>query len=249
MEIGVQVSSLKPLLTTAAQVETAFQKIRQLGCRTVQLQWIDPAVSLEGIAGAMERADLRSAGVQDFFQVVQANFSYYAYLNAATGGRWLTVSRIPPEYQSESGLAQFVELLQKMQQRLDKYGQKLNFHPVLSDYRAIPDRDAVAMLMEAMPELELCADLYHLGRWQADLPGYLRRWPGRIPMVHFKDSKLGRLVPAGQGETNWTGVVKCCLELGIAYGFAEQETWDQDPYDCLEQAMAWIKDEQKRGKE
>lgn len=247
MEIGVQVSSLKPLLGSGAQVAQAFQNLRRMGCRTVQLQWIDPGVSIAAIAGALEAAQLRSVGVQDFFQAVQGQFSYYAELNAATGGQWLTVSRIPPEYQSEQGLATFADALRTMQRKLDGWGQRLNFHPVLSDYQALPGRDAVAMLMELVPELPLCVDLYHLGRWCPDIPGYLRRWPGRIPMVHFKDSRSGHLVPAGQGDTNWAGVVSACLEAGVAYGFAEQETWEQDPYACLMQAMNWIAREVQRG--
>lgn len=240
METGIQVSSLKPLLGSAGQVREAFMNIRRLGCSCVQLQWIDPGVLVAEIAGALRESGLRSVSVQDFFQKVQEDFDYYADLNAATGGQWLTVSRIPPEYQSERGVRAFADVLRATQRRLDGYGQKLAFHPVLGDYQAVPGGDAVAMLMEAIPELELCADLYHLGRWCGDMPAYLRRWPGRIPMVHFKDSKNGQLVPAGQGETNWSGVVKTCLELKIPYAFAEQETWQQNPYTCLQQALNWL---------
>ena len=54
MKIGIQVSSLKPLLLDAAQVKAAFAKLRDLGCGVVQLQWIDPSVPPEVIAEAAE---------------------------------------------------------------------------------------------------------------------------------------------------------------------------------------------------
>ena len=40
MNIGIQVSSLKPLLLTEEQVRQAFCKMKALGCNVVQLQWI-----------------------------------------------------------------------------------------------------------------------------------------------------------------------------------------------------------------
>jgi hypothetical protein len=48
------------------------------------------------------------------------------------------------------------------------------------------------------------------------------------------------LVPAGQGDTDWSGVVEACMESGVPFGFVEQEKWDRDPYDCMKEAMDWL---------
>ena len=50
MKTGIQVSSFKPVLKTEEQVKTAFEKMKAMGCQWVQLQWIDPAVSVDLIA-------------------------------------------------------------------------------------------------------------------------------------------------------------------------------------------------------
>ena len=86
MKTGIQVSSLKPLLKTPEQVRQAFANMAALGCRYVQLQWIDPAVSLEDIRDALEQNGLISVSVQDFYQYVCENLEYYVNLNAITGG-------------------------------------------------------------------------------------------------------------------------------------------------------------------
>ena len=127
-----------------------------------------------------------------------------------------------------------------MQQKLDPLGQKLCFHPVSGDYTAIPGKNAVEYLLEHMPELMLCLDLYHLNRNCADMPAFIHRWKSRICMVHFKDALGETLVPAGQGDTNWSGVVESCLDTGIPYAFVEQERWERDPYMCLKEAMNWL---------
>lgn len=240
METGIQVSSLKPLLRSADQVYTAFARMAQLGCRTVQLQWIDPSVAPEAVADAMHQAGITSVSVQDFYDAVCTDFEYYVNLNTATGGQWLCVSRIPERLKSLEGLDVFISELRSLARRLSPMGQKLCFHPVTADFRAIAGMDAVAYLMEHMPELTLCLDLYHLNRCCPDMPGFIRKYAGRVCMVHFKDARDGALVPAGQGDTNWNGVVSACLDARVDYGFVEQESWDRDPYDCLGEALAWL---------
>ena len=66
---------------------------------------------------------------------------------------------------------------------------------------------------------------------------------GLCCMVHFKDAVGDTLVPAGQGQVNWAGVVKACLDADVPYGFVEQEKWDRDPYACLGEAMEWLNTE------
>ena len=243
MENGIQVSSLKPLLLNDQQVSYAFAKMHALDCTTVQLQWIDPSVSIPHIARVLADNQMVSVSVQDFYELVLGNFDYYTALNSATGGKWLCVSRIPDRLKSSEGLDAFVDELQAMQRRLDPLGQKLCFHPVSADFTAIPGMNAVEALMARMPELDVCLDLYHLNRNCTDMPGFIRRYGSRICMMHFKDAKGDTLVPAGQGDTDWSGVVKACLVTGVPYAFVEQERWERDPYDCLKEAMDWLNEE------
>lgn len=243
MKNGIQVSSLKPLLLTEAQTAEALRNMRALGCSTVQLQWIDPSVPVSAIAEILKRNKMISVSVQDFYETVLADFSYYVNLNAATNGTWLCVSRIPERLKSREGLDLFIAELRAMQEKLTPLGQKICLHPVSTDYQAIPGMNAVEYLFDNMPEVDICLDLYHLNRNCADMPAFIRRYAGRICMVHFKDGIGDALVPAGQGDTNWDGVVKACLDAKVPYAFVEQERWDRDPYVCLKEAMEWLDDQ------
>lgn len=239
MKTGIQVSSLKPLLLNSSQVGDAFAKMAAMGCATVQLQWIDPSVPARTVAESLTQNGIRSLSVQGFYNAVSGNLEYYVNLNAVTGGTWLCVSRIPERLKTPDGLDLYIAELRALQEKLTPLGQKLCFHPVSGDFSAVPGMNAVEYLFENMPELEICLDLYHLNRCCDDMPGFIRRYAGRICMVHFKDSIGDALVPAGQGNVNWSGVVEACLAAKVPYGFVEQEKWDRDPYDCLREALNW----------
>lgn len=138
MKTGIQVSSLKPLLTTPEQVRAAFERMAALGCGYVQLQWIDQAVPIGDIAAALEESGMKSLGTQDFYTAVEMNLEYYVNLNAATKGSWLTVSRIPERCKSREGLDIFAEELCALQEKLAPLGQKVCLHPVSADFAAVP---------------------------------------------------------------------------------------------------------------
>lgn len=244
MKTGIQLSSFKPVLRTEEQVKNAFEYMKTMGCAWVQLQWITPSVSIEFIAECLKETEIQSVSVQDFYETIRQNKDYYIQLNEKTGGTWMCVSRIPERLKSKSGLKEYARELESLEHELECFGQKLCIHPVSADFVPVEDIVPMEYLLEQLPKLSICADLYHLNRCHYDMVKWLRHYAGRVCMAHFKDCKETnageKLVPAGQGDTDWTGVVRACAEIGVSYGFVEQETWERDPFDCLEEALDWL---------
>lgn len=248
MITGIQVSSLRPLLKTPQQVSEAFAKMAQMGCTTVQLQWIDFSVSPKQIADALAASGLRSVSTQDFYTVVMENLDYFIELNRLCASQWLCVSRIPEQYRSAQGLVQFAAQLDALDDRLHASGLRLCFHPTAPDYALTDGLCPVHVLMtRTRRPLQLCLDLYHVHKAGLSMADWIEQYAGRICMVHFKDYRrmpdgTQALVPAGQGEINWAPAVAACLKTGVPYGFVEQETWSRDPFDCLREAQSWLND-------
>lgn len=245
MKTGIQVSSFRPVLTTEPEVETAFSRMGAMGCEMVQLQWIDPAVSIDFVWEMCKKYGIHSVSVQDFYQTVLENKAYFYRLNARTGGTWICVSRIPERLKSREGLDRYIAELREMSRELEAMGQKLCFHPVSADFAPIEEVEPVEYLLEQMPELKICFDLYHLHKTGRNMAEYLRKYAGRVVMVHFKDYRVNaegveELVPAGQGVIGWTGVVEACMDTGVEYAFVEQERWLGDPFDRLKEAYDWL---------
>lgn len=246
MKTGIQVSSFRPVLKTQEQVKSAFEKMRAMGCEYVQLQWIDPAVPADFIAGCMRECGIVSVGLQDFYELIRENPGYYLELNRATGGEWVCVSRIPERLKKSGGAEAFAAELEQFQKELEPLGQRLCFHPVSNDFALIGGVEPVEYLFENLPWLSFCLDLYHLDRCCDDMPGFIRRFGSRICMVHIKEGQkmpdgTEILVPPGQGDMDWTGVFEACRDAGVSYAFAEQETWQGDPFQRLKEGFDWTK--------
>lgn len=240
MKTGIQISSLRPLLTSEEALFDVLTRLGNLGCDLVQLQWIDRRVSISSIKEGLRRTGIKSVSVQDLFQAVQAEPDYFLRLNQETGGTWLCVSRIPREYRSRDGLKAFVGELIRLSRKAEQLGQRLCFHPVRDDFHSVEEIDPVAYLLEEMPDLKIAADLYHLSR-ERDMKLWLRRYAGRVCMVHFKDAdKDDQLVPPGQGITDWTGVPALCSQVDVEYAFVEQEQWSGDPFQAMKDGLDWI---------
>ena len=140
----------------------------------------------------------------------------------------------------------YVRELSVFAEELKEQGLKLCFHPRHFDFRPVGQTDPVEYLMENLPEAELCLDLYHVNHAGMSMEETIRKYRGKICMVHFKDYRKdeGRevLVPAGQGETDWSGALRACVETGVPYGFVEQERWNGDPFLCLKEGFDWLKE-------
>lgn len=243
---GIQVSSFRPMMTTAEQMRETFWKIRKMGCDTVQLQWMDPGISPEEIAEILEETGLKSISIQDFYENIMERKEYYIQVNQKCGGIWVCVSGIPEKYLTYGGLPLFVQELKKLQSELENYGMKLCFHPRAREFADIDRKSPVEFLVEHMPDgFMLCLDFYHVTRAGLSMKKAVQKYRGKICMVHFKDYRKGEkgdiLVPAGQGEIVWEETVKECLKAKIPYGFVEQEQWEKDAFECLKEAFDWLK--------
>lgn len=251
MIAGIQVSSFKPVLTTGDEVRTAFRNMRNMGCDTVQLQWINFSVSPETVVQAMEEEGIRSVSTQDFYQTVVQRREYFIRLNHLCGSEWVCVSGIPGQYLSAEGVKKFAEELSGFVRELESEGLKLCFHPRHFDFRPKQEAsggsvDLVERLMERLPDsAALCLDLYHVNHAGMSMEDTIRKYRGKVCMVHFKDYRRvdGQevLVPAGAGDTDWSGALAACVETGIPYGFVEQERWEGDPFLRLKEGFDWLK--------
>lgn len=238
MEIGIQVSSLKPLLRTAGQVADAFGRLRAMGFVYAQLQWIDRGVSRDEVGGALAASGLVCLGTQDRFNDVLPFLDREIGDNLAWGGSDVCVSGVPERYRTGGRFSQYLAALNDAAARCADAGLSLSFHPLPGDYDGAPGGTFVDRILDGVTvPIRIVLDFYNLSRAGQEPLVWINKLAGRVDMVHCKDGTVREgeavLTPVGQGDISWETIVPACEAAGVRYGLVEQETWEGDPFGCM----------------
>lgn len=243
MRLGFQVSSLKPLLTSGKGVADAFVELRKIGYRTLQIQWIDPSVPDEEVRDALLQTGLVCVSTQDYFERVEADLDRVIRQNQLWGSKLVTVSGIPKECFTAEGMRPFLKRLLRLYARLADEGLALTFHPRAMEFEPLGGMPAIDQVMDALPyDAQITLDLFHVEKAGLDLCGTVRRFAGRMDMVHFKNAAPGgeELAPVGKGDIDWAPVAAMCKKAGVKWGFVEQETWKGDPFEAMRESFSYM---------
>lgn len=243
--IGIQVSSVKPFLKTAKEVDESFAKLKASGFEYAQLQWIDPAVADDDIKSAIDASGLIAVSMQDYYHLIAANKDIYINTCKATGCTDLTVSGIPAQYMSHEGVKAFAKELIEFSKELSNKGLTMSFHPRLQEYVDVGGVLATDLLLEETKgHMLLCLDGYHVHLSGQEPADYIAKYHDILTGFHFKDSIMVGdkkvLKPIGQGSIDWTKTFKACRDYKVKYCYVEQETWDSDPFAKLKESLDYL---------
>jgi sugar phosphate isomerase/epimerase len=88
--------------------------------------------------------------------------------------------------------------------------------------------------------LQLEADTYWLKYGGEDPADYIRRWAGRVPLIHLKDMTATRpptYAEVGTGLLNWAGIFEAAYLGQAEYYIVEQDICPGDPFDSLKLSL------------
>src|SRR2546422_11664690 len=88
-----------------------------------------------------------------------------------------------------------------------------------------PPRSTLFPYTTLFRSVQLEIDLYWITKGGQDPLAYFARWPGRIPMVHVKDSAGPpdhRMTDVGAGSIDWKRIFARRDQAGIRHAFVER---------------------------
>ena len=101
------------------------------------------------------------------------------------------------------------------------------------------------LLQNTDPKLvQLEIDLYWITKAGQDPLAYFARWPGRVPLVHVKDSAGPpdhKMVDVGQGKIDWKRIFAKKDQAGIKHAFVEHDQPPQ-PFEDIAVSYRTLKD-------
>ena len=207
-------------------LRNVLSRMRAMGCRYTQLQWIGRQIPAETIAALLKEYDIQALSVQDKAPQVFADAEYYLTLCEKTGAGDLCASGA-----AAIGEDKFIRRMSDLHRQTSF---SLSYHPIGKDFEG-----ALDVVMTACPFLKLTLDSCQAQDASRDAAEIIKKYAGRIDFVHFKDrDENGELCPVGTGKIDFEKIADACVAAQVHYIFAEQETW-RDAYEEIGQGFAY----------
>lgn len=136
-----------------------------------------------------------------------------------------------------------VENWQNLGKFLDEAGQKLHeagitlcYHNHDFEFESFEGQYGLDLLLGAASPQYLQAELdtYWVQKGGANPVEYIRKYAGRIPVLHIKDmSPEGNFAEIGQGTLDWPAIFAAAEAQGVTTYIVEQDTCPGDPLDSI----------------
>ncbi|MBQ6240625.1 MAG: sugar phosphate isomerase/epimerase [Firmicutes bacterium] len=248
--IGYQISSIRAYLDTEEHFHDSVVKLAAMGYTRIQLQWASPDLSNDFIAKELKDNGIECVGTQDpYLEGFGPYLQNTLDRTLATGSRYMVFSKIPPEWNNPADLKALAKEMTEVNRIARSYGLILGFHPNDYNYKdridGVPTYEYLLNLLPDDVQLNYC--IHASFRSGVEYEEVLRKFAGRVDLVHFKDSKIlpdgtRHLMPLSEGEHDWVPIAQACQQAGVKYIFTEQEKWLKDPFESAKIALDYTVD-------
>ncbi len=242
ISFGVQLYTVRDYLGTEEDVITACSKIRAMGYETVQACCPMKAVSYKRLGEIVKETGLLVCGT---FDSLDSMLNTPAAL--AENTKLLGTADAGVAYASlanDAEVEQTVPDLNKASENLRPYGITLHYHNHAHEFSKYKDKLIIDHLA-AETDVKLCLDTYWTQTGGGDVRHYIRKYAGRISILHLKDyayvDRTPRFASVGSGNLYWDGIIKEAIDCGVSHFVVEQDDcYGQDPFDALANSMAFL---------
>jgi sugar phosphate isomerase/epimerase len=239
--IGVQ------LYTVRAELERDFDgtlsRLAELGYREVEFAGYFGRTPAQ-VRAAIARAGLTAPGSHVAFETLLGEFERTAGDAAAAGHGWVVVPWLPESARrTAADWRRVVELFNRGGERARATGVRFAYHNQAYDWNpveAMTPFDVVATETEpGLVDFEL--DVYWAVKGGSDPLRLIERFPGRFPLMHFKDAAGPEqtMVDVGAGSIDWRAILSRGAPAGLRHVFVEHDT-PADPFASVRAGFEYL---------
>ncbi|MBN2981505.1 MULTISPECIES: sugar phosphate isomerase/epimerase family protein [Cohnella] len=148
------------------------------------------------------------------------------------------------EVPTEDDVAKFAAALQEAGETVKAAGLEFGYHNHAFEFKTVNGKAVIDHLLERVsPDLLFAEfDLGWVKVGGQDPAAYVRKYAGRVPVVHAKDFKDdGVDTEIGRGSVDWDSALAACEETGVEYVIIEQERYDVNSLESAKLNYAWFK--------
>lgn len=243
MRIGVQLYTVRDLLTSEAQIRDTLQEIKDIGYDSVQLY--DSLTHAQICAHYAAKAGLAVTSAHSSLEMIQADLPQYIELCQRYGIEELGISNMNSDPEKIPG---FVAGVNALAAALREKGLTLSYHNHAVEFLKMPSGKTIMQhYMEGFDPktVYFMPDTFWLHFGGADIRHFLEQTRGRVNTVHLKDWLFTRkgadFAAIGQGNLYFEGILALAKSLGIRHYIVEQDACPGDSLESLRQSYDYLR--------
>ncbi len=238
--LGVQTYTVREHMKTIPEMAATLKRIRDIGYTTVQLSGCWPKDARD-VARIVVDSGLKAVSTHIDFSQCLTELDTVIEEHAMWDCPHPAIGGLPKSYFSEDGLKKFIDEVTPVAAKLAAAGMDFSYHNHNHELVKHGRRTWLAALYEDAPANVVKAeiDTYWITAGGGDPAQWIRKYPGRQPILHLKDMVITadretRFAPIGEGNLNWDGILAAAEASGVQYAMVEQDnSYGADPFDCL----------------
>jgi sugar phosphate isomerase/epimerase len=142
------------------------------------------------------------------------------------------------------GVVKMADTLEQAARIVKESGLEFGYHNHAFEFKPVEGKLVIDHILERIPADLLFAE-FDLGWVKVagqDPAEYVKKYAGRLPLVHAKDFKEdGTDTEIGRGSVDWDSALAACESAGVEYVIIEQEQYDVSSLESAKLNYAWFK--------
>lgn len=241
MKIGYAMYSARDLTTDPTSMRNVLKAISQMGYEGVEFFLYNGTQALQ-LKAMLEEYSLAAIGTHVHKPRWDADTQGEIVFAQQAGIPYLVYPWIAPELRNEAFYESLPRTLKDLSALCEEKGIRLLYHNHDFEFEMLNGDPILDYLLTQEDSFALELDTFWTQYAGVDAVGFLRKYGGRIPMIHVKDY-LGvkdgepEFAAIGTGKLDNSAVIRAARELGKEWLIVEL---DNSPLDPLESARISI---------
>lgn len=243
MILGAQLYTVTKACQTLDGLAETLTRVADMGYTSVQLSGVC-AYDPEWMKEQLDKNGLKCAITHNGLDKLQ----YCKRLvdqNKVFGCKYIGLGKYNMTFEPiEKAYERFRDIYRPVAKGIKECGGYFMYHNHDGEFAKIGDKTVIEKMAEdfSADEMGFTVDVFWCQAGGADPAEVIERYAGRVPCIHLKDFKYGKLyAPVGEGNLNFDRIIAAAESAGVEYALVEQDNcYNDDPFDCLKRSLAYL---------
>ena len=215
-----------------------LRRVAEIGYRSVELAGYGDLTAAE-LRKVLDDLGLRVAGSHAGIDALETSLERVIEDNRVLGNQYVVCPYLPAERrQDASAYREVANALTEIGARLKQAGLQFAYHNHDFEFQWFDGASGYDIMMESSdPDLvQIELDTFWVKRAGQDPAAYLRKYAGRVPLIHLKDMTEGpnpTFAEVGEGTMDFQAIFAEAETAGAQFYVVEQDVCQRPPLESV----------------